>query len=332
MLRFVRHFLFLFSLAFVAGLARDARADNATAQALFDEGKRLMGEKKYAEACAKFEESQKLDPGLGTQTNLAICYESLGRTASAWSLYLEVAGAAKASNQTDREKRARDAAKALEPKLSKLKIEVTSPPQGLEVKRNGQLVGQATWGTPVPVDPGEIKITAMAPERKLWEKTLKIDKPGETTVTIPELEKGKTPDGYGGGTTNPAPTATTPVTGFGGPPPPIAPPPVAMKRRSRGLFGGGIALVSVGSLATLIGGVWLAIAAGSEAAFGEGPDVGAPAGTLALGLVMIGGGSAMIVIGGKKVPANQAKLPASFFSPVPEVRVGLGSVEAAWQF
>ncbi len=320
MLRLLRHFVFLFSLALVAGLARDARADTATAQALFDQGKKLMGEKKYAEACAKFEESQKLDPGLGTQTNLAICYESMGRTASAWSLYLEVAGAAKSSNQTDREKKARDAARALEPKLSKLTIEVTSPPDGLEVKRNGQSVGKATWGTPIPVDPGEIKLTAMAPDRKLWEKTITVDKPGETTVTVPELEKGKTPDGYGGA----APGPTTTATGYNGPPP-TAPPPVRMKRRSGGMFGGGIAMVSVGSLLTLGGLVGVALTADND---GIGPS----AGVLVVGLALVGGGSAMIVIGGKKVPVTTAENEKPVFSPVPEVRVGLGSVEAAWQF
>src|SRR4029079_16823967 len=130
-------------------------------QALFDQGVKLMGEKKYAEACPKFEESQKLDPGLGTQLNLASCYASMGRTATAWSLYLEVAGEAKNQNRADKEKKARDAAKALEPKLSKLIVEVSGPVDGLEVKRNGQVVGQATWGTPIPVDPGDIKVTAV---------------------------------------------------------------------------------------------------------------------------------------------------------------------------
>lgn len=327
MLRLLRHFVFLFSLVFVAGLARDARADAATAQALFDQGKKLMGEKKYAEACPKFEESQKLDPGLGTQTNLAICYESMGRTASAWSLYLDVAGQAKATNQTDREKKARDAAKALEPKLSKLTIEVASPPEGLEVRRNGQVVGQATWGTPVPVDPGEIKVTAMAPSRKLWEKTIKIEKPGETTVKIPELEKGETPAGYGGAQ-NPAPTATgtTTATGFGGgQPPPALPPRTTMKRRSTGLMVGGIIAMPVGLIVGLSGlGVW---AVGSE--FGEG---GLGAGLMAVGAVLLGGGIAMTVIGAKKVPVDPEKQSKPVTSPVPEVRVGLGSLQAKWEF
>ncbi len=323
MLRLARHLAFLLSLVLAFCISREARADAAAAEVLFKQGKDLMGQKKYAEACPKFEESQRLDPGLGTQTNLAICYEGLGRTASAWSLYLEVASQAKATNQPDREKKARDAAKALEPKLSNLVIKVESPPPGLEVKRNGQPVGQASWGSPLPVDPGEIHITAMAPNKKLWETTIKVEKPGETTVTVPELEKGQPPPGFGA-----PPPGGTVVQGFGGPPPPLPP---RMKRRSSGMFGGGIAMVSVGSLGLLVGAAWWGLAS-IDGDAGAGP----PAVTVG-SAALLGGGIAMIVIGGKKVPATDGAAEseqrvAEPVSPVPEVSVGLGSVQAKWQF
>ncbi len=332
MSRLFRHLVFLVSLAFIAGIAHDAHAgDAAAAQALFEQGKKLMAEKKYAEACPKFEESQKQDPGLGTQTNLAICYESMGRTATAWSLYLDVASQAKATNQADREKKARDAAKALEPKLAKLTIQVDSPAASIEVKRNGEPVNQAMWGTPIPVDPGEIKLTAIAPDRKLWEKSVTIDKPGETTVTVPALEKGKPPAGY-----YPAPTATgtTPPAGYYGQglPPGLPPPPPRMKRRSGALFGLGIASVSLGGLATLVGGVWWATAAGVNDLGGDAGTT-APAATTVIGLALLGGGIAMIVVGGKKVPAGpQDDAKALELSPIPEVKVGLTGAQAKWQF
>jgi len=326
MLRALRPLVFFFSLLFVAGIARDARADTATAQALFDQGKKLMGEKKYSEACPKFEESQRLDPGLGTQYNLASCYELMGKTASAWSLYLDVASQAKATNQADREKKSRDAAKALEPKLSKLTIEVASPAAGIEVKRNGQIVGQATWGTPIPVDPGAVKVTAMAPNRKLFEKTITVDKPGETTtVKVPELEKGQTPAGYG---TAPAGTSTAPagsVTGYYGPQGPPPGQPQRMKRRSSGMFGGGIAMISVGGVLTLGGAV-----AGALISAVDG-SAGAAWGTAGVGVALLGGGIALVVIGGKKVPVNP-EASALTVSPVPEVQIGPGSLAAKWTF
>ena len=57
----------------------------ATAQALFDEGKRLHKDKNFQEACPKFEASHRIDPGLGTLLYLGDCYEEIGRTASAWA-------------------------------------------------------------------------------------------------------------------------------------------------------------------------------------------------------------------------------------------------------
>src|SRR4051812_25793931 len=63
----------------------------AEAQVLFTEGRRLVTEGRYAEACAKLAESQRLDPSAGAQLNLADCYERSGQTASAWTVFREAA-------------------------------------------------------------------------------------------------------------------------------------------------------------------------------------------------------------------------------------------------
>ena len=135
------------SVAAFEGSARaDASlADKAAAQSLFDEGRKLMTAGKYAEACPKLAESQKLDPGVGTQFHLADCYEKMGQTASAWAGFLEAASAAKSMGQSDREKVARDRAAALAPRLSKLTItsaEATAI-AGVEIKRDGTAVERA---------------------------------------------------------------------------------------------------------------------------------------------------------------------------------------------
>src|SRR4051812_25432076 len=129
--------------------------DVAAAQALFEEGRALMKQGQTQEACPKFEESQRLDPGLGTQFNLANCLEQQGKLASAYALFTEVADAARATGQSERERVARARAEAVEPQLTKLAILV---PKGssreLTVERDGVPVAQAEWGSPVPVDPG----------------------------------------------------------------------------------------------------------------------------------------------------------------------------------
>jgi hypothetical protein len=164
--------------------------DKATAQALFDQAKQLAVSGKYAEACPKFEESERLDPGIGTQFQLANCYEHAGRIASAWTLFLDVASAARGMKQPEREKVARDRAAALEAKIPKMTIAVAGADGSpdLEVKRDGVLVGRAQWGAPLPCDPGEHVVTAQAPGKKPFEKRLQVAVGGAASVAIPPLE------------------------------------------------------------------------------------------------------------------------------------------------
>jgi hypothetical protein len=169
-----------------------AAADPATATMLFNEGRRLVAAGKYPEACPKFEESQRLDPGIGTQFNLADCYEHTARLASAWALFLDVASSAGGTGQQARENLARRRAGALEPKLSKLTIEAPKNVTGLEVRRNGEALGGMLWNNPIPVDPGSYTIEASAPGKKRWSTIATVGPNGATvTVAIPTMENGE---------------------------------------------------------------------------------------------------------------------------------------------
>ena len=166
-----------------------AQSDPVAARTLFDEGRKLVTDGKYEVACPKFEESYKLDPGIGTLFNLADCWEHIGRTASAWARFLEVADAAGRAGQKDREQIARDRAAALGPKLSRLVVEVKSKDSGMELTKDGASFGAAQWGTALPIDPGMHTIEARAPSKQAWKKTVEVPSNGQTvTVTVPALE------------------------------------------------------------------------------------------------------------------------------------------------
>ena len=145
-----------------------------------------------AGACPKLAASQKLDPGMGTKFRLADCYEKIGKTASAWALFISLGDESRAAKRKDREEVARKRAAELAPKLARMTISVapeSAKLASLEVRRDGIALDKAVWGVPLPVDPGEHFLTATAPGKKAWESKPVVALPSKTVeVTIPALE------------------------------------------------------------------------------------------------------------------------------------------------
>ena len=166
------------------------------AQEFFVEAMRLMGAKKYADACEKFARSQELDPGMGTQFRLAECYEKLGRLATAYEQYVSVADAALEAGKKDRETVARKRADALEPRVARLTI-VISPNllevPGLEVVRDGAVVPKEQWGKANYIDPGDHVVTIKATGRVPLESKLWAEGAARLVVNITSLEKPPPP-------------------------------------------------------------------------------------------------------------------------------------------
>lgn len=216
------------ALALFCSVAHAQERDPAAAQALFDQGRELIRQGKFAEACPKFQESNRLDPGIGTQFNLADCYEQSGRVASAWAAFLEVASQARATGQGEREKAATKRAEKLQARLPRLVINVpeASKTPGLEIRRNGMLVGSAQWGTPVAVDPGEIELTANAPGKQTLRQTLRAEEGKTASYNLPVLAQGERAAVAPATPPADAPNEARPVAPAASPPSvPVAPPP-----------------------------------------------------------------------------------------------------------
>jgi serine/threonine-protein kinase len=137
------------------------------------------------------EQSQTVERGIGTMLYLAECYEKLGRTASAWALFREAASEARAGGQAARAEAGAARAQALEPKLSRLSVQVPAENliAGFELFRDGEPIGKALYGIAVPVDPGEHKLEARAPGRLSWTGTQHVGADGASaTISVPVLE------------------------------------------------------------------------------------------------------------------------------------------------
>ena len=164
--------------------------NEVAAEALFGEAKKLAAAGKYAEACPKFAESNRLDRGAGTMIHLGDCYEKNKQSASAWATYKEAASAAQAINRKDWEKLANDRASALEKKLAHLTIKVEAANDRAEVTRDGTVISKAEWAVPIPVDIGAHAVEAKQNGFKTFTTNVTVSKDGDNVeVTVPALEQ-----------------------------------------------------------------------------------------------------------------------------------------------
>lgn len=221
------------ALAGALSVAPAAQAQtSAAAEALFQEGRKLMDQKRYGEACPKFLASQKADPAIGTLLNLADCYEKNGQLASAWAKFHEAIALAQRTGRPQREQTAKERADKLEPRL--IKLTILARASGLEVKLDGTAIDAAALGSPIPVDPGKHKIEATARGKKPFAKDIDVNEKAKSpSVDIPPLED------------EPRPVEAGPVT-----PPPTTDPPKEPKgwptQKVVGVVAGGIGVVGLG--------------------------------------------------------------------------------------
>jgi hypothetical protein len=157
---------------------RIARAQGAAADALFNQAHAAMEKGDYETACQRFRESDRLDPAIGTKLNLAICEEKRGKLATAWDLLHAVVDKADASDE--RRAIAQDLADKLDPRVPKLILRLgPGAPKDTTTREGNATYGSASFGVPLPMDPGKHELLVAAPGR------------AERTLTV-ELHEGET--------------------------------------------------------------------------------------------------------------------------------------------
>ncbi|MCA9623530.1 MAG: hypothetical protein KC731_31125 [Myxococcales bacterium] len=215
------------------------------AETLFQEGKRLMAEDDWSEACRKLEESYRIEPLPGVLLNLAVCHEAEGLTATAWLEFKESIALAKIDRRRDRRVLAERRLAELEPLLARLRVVVEGPgPDGLEVVDDATILPSPLWGSARAVDPGTHRIRASAPGHLPFEATVDAIPEQTVTVTIPALEPQPAP----------APPPAPPSLVYLAPPPlPILPPPPLAEPSASPWPAVGYSLVGLGGAALAVG-------------------------------------------------------------------------------
>ncbi len=191
------------SLSLSAGLALAAEppaaappADAAAAEetkradALFEEGRQLAASGDFPGACGKFEESQKIRPGIGTLFNLAECHEKVGKLALAYKEYTEVAERTKVALQADREKIARQRLEALASRVPVVTVAVPADAKDVAVSIDGQALAQGEWNKPQPMDPGDHVLRVEGGKGEPHEETFTLTAGSEPITLSVSAEEG----------------------------------------------------------------------------------------------------------------------------------------------
>lgn len=164
------------------GAVQPAYADDA--DKLFTDAKALLAAGQIDEACTKFEESQQLDPQLGTELNLADCREKQGRPADAYKLFLVAQKEAQLRNDP-RATFARDRANGLLAEIVRVRLSITPTP-GLAIKVAGTTI-DLDQKDDLIVNPGEILVEASAAGRVPFRETRQAAGGDLVEVSVPVL-------------------------------------------------------------------------------------------------------------------------------------------------
>ncbi len=177
----------------IVGVEGTALAQNAAAaEDLFQRGKTQMVEKNFADACPLLAESYRLDPAGGTLQNLGVCYEELGKTASAYARFEQLKSLSKNARppRPDRVEIAEAHIAALLPRLSRLEVLMpfANRKAGAVLRIDGVRYDAASWDG-ILLDPGSHTLEVSAPQRASFRTTLEV-KHDRTKLraSIPELE------------------------------------------------------------------------------------------------------------------------------------------------
>ncbi|MEZ4301627.1 MAG: tetratricopeptide repeat protein [Polyangiaceae bacterium] len=173
--------------AFVLSLPALALADDTSdAREAFNQGVSLAAEKRWSEACDKYEESLRLRRSALTLYSLGVVQREAGRLVEAQAtLEAFLAEPETPSTQSYREP-ARATVAELQARVAALRIVLTPAPVSAPVVTiDGETIPETALLAPISVNPGPHEIAARAPGRAEARSSMTLPEGGTLTVTLP---------------------------------------------------------------------------------------------------------------------------------------------------
>jgi tetratricopeptide (TPR) repeat protein len=160
-----RPFCILFAALVATTQSLDARAQTGAAEALFQSGREAMERENFQVAREKFEESNRLEPAVGTLLNLALCEERLGRRLAAWHHLRRVIEALPPND--DRLPIAQEHYEEIDLRLARVTLLAapTLKPDAA-IRFGATLLTRSSFGIPIPIEAGPSRLAVDAPGRQ----------------------------------------------------------------------------------------------------------------------------------------------------------------------
>lgn len=218
---------------------------DADAERLFREGQKLLEERRYGDACPKFEAAYRKDHQLGTLLNLAYCHKEQGAIWTAWLEFREAEVKAGELKRTDRRDFAKQRMVELEKSLARVVVDPSSTVQLTEVLVEERRVPEAETGVVFAAEPGQRKLTFRARGKKEAVVLVTIVKERQPQhVAVPPMEDQER---------EPAPEPAPPPVVAAAPPAPPAPGAAEAAATGSGRKALALALAGVGVVGVGIG-------------------------------------------------------------------------------
>jgi hypothetical protein len=164
----------------IASGSAAAQTQEADAERLFREGQKLMEERRFGEACPKFEAAYNKDHSLGTLINLAFCHKEQGALWYAWLEFREAEVKATELNRPDRRDFAKQRLAELEKQLPKVVIDNPQKVPLTDVLVEDRKVFEAERGAVFAAEAGQRRFIFKA----------KGKKPGAALINVANVTKG----------------------------------------------------------------------------------------------------------------------------------------------
>jgi hypothetical protein len=166
----------------VMASAVSAHADPKAAEAVFQAGKDAMARGDLATACARFQESFRLDAAPGTLLNVGECEQKRGHVATAWQAFHDAMALLPAGDF--RMTYAEEHAAQLAPKIPSVRILVDARARSPRVSLDGVELGAPSLGVALPIDPGDHVVVVRAEGQAQTETSFRIAEADKRDLAI----------------------------------------------------------------------------------------------------------------------------------------------------